>query len=246
MNYFAEHIKDLSDRSEKRGIYTFSPFLTLDEQSVLISMKKELCLFTLFGGADGCERVRARFGSPEELGYEQPFPISCIGISPLNERFSDEMSHRDILGAVMSLGLERSQIGDIAVNGKRGFIFVNSDKAEYICGELKKIRHTDVKCAVCEFDSSETLRKTEKITVIAASQRLDCIVGAVYNLSRSDTSELFASNRIFINGKLITSPSAHPQSGDTVSVRGKGRFVTLGEAAKTKKGRSVLDIEVFV
>ena len=246
MNYFAEHIKDLSDRSEKRGIYTFSPFLTLDEQSVLLSMRKELCTFSTFGGTDGCERVRARFGSPDELGYEQPFPIVCIGISPLNDRFADDLSHRDILGAVMSLGLERAQTGDIAVRGKRAYVFVNEDKAAYICGELKKIRHTDVKCAVCEFDPSEPLYKTEPMTVIAASDRLDCIVGAVYNLSRGDASELFASNRIFINGRLITSPSARPQNGDIVSVRGKGRFVTRGETAKTKKGRAVLLIEKYI
>lgn len=245
MNYFTEHMKDLSDRSEKRGIYTFSPFLSLDEQSALHSMKKELCEFTLFGGTDGCERVCARFGSPKELGYEQPFPIACIGISPLSERFADELTHRDILGAVMSLGLERSQTGDIAVRGKHAYIFVNENKAEYICGELKKIKHTDVKCAVCEFDPSEPLCKTEEMTVIAASERADCIVGAVYNLSRSSVAELFAAKKVFINGSLA-SPSAHPQNGDIISVRGKGRFITRGETAKTKKNRTVLAIEKYI
>lgn len=246
MNYFSEHIKDLSDRSKNRGIYTFSSFLTLDEQSVLLSMKKELCTVTFFGGTDGCERVCARFGSADDLGYEQPFPIACVGISPLNDKFADELSHRDVLGAVMSLGLERAQIGDIAVRDKRAFVFVNDGKAEYVCENLTKIRHTDVKCHICEFDPSEPLYKTEPQTVITASDRLDCVIGAAYNLSRSDVGELFESGRVFINGREVRSPSSHARSGDIVSVRGKGRFVMRGETARTKKGRTVILIEKYV
>lgn len=246
MEFFAEHIRDLSEASENRGIFTFSHFLTLDEQSVLLSMSHSLCPFSLFGGAEGCERVIARFGSPQELGWEEPFPIACVGITPKNERFADELSHRDVLGAVMSLGLEREQTGDIAVVGKHAFVFVNAGKADYICSELTKIKHTDVRCEITEFDAEEPLYKTEACSVIASSDRLDCVACAVYDLSRSAALPLFEGGRVFINGRVCQSPSAHAKIGDIVSVRGRGRFRFLGETARTKKGRLVLLIEKFV
>lgn len=246
MDCFPEHIRDLSERSERRSVFVFSQFLTLDERSVVIAMEKELCPVSFFGGTPGCERVMARFGSSDEFGYEEPFPIVCIKLSPLNKRFAEELTHRDILGAVMSLGLVRSQIGDIAVSGDRAFLFTVSDKAEYICTELKRIRHTDIKCAVTEFDENEPLYKTEPKTVICASDRLDCIVAAAYNLSRTVSGELFEGGRIFINGRQILSPSARPKTGDIVSVRGKGRFVYRGVSAETKKHRFVTELEMYV
>lgn len=68
---------------------------------------------TLYGGREEAERKILRFGSEAELGYEQPFPICCIRIRPLSAKFADKLSHRDYLGALMNLGIERSTIGDI-------------------------------------------------------------------------------------------------------------------------------------
>lgn len=242
---FPQHIKDLSKRAESRNRFVFSDFLTPDEQSTVLSFKKELCEVSFFGGVDGCERVMARFGSVSEMGYEVPFPIATIKISPLNIRFAEELTHRDCLGAVMSLGLERSQIGDIVMRDKCCYMFVCENKSEYICNELKKIRHTDIQCEITSFDDSEPLFKTLTKTVIISSDRLDCVISGVFNMSRSDCSALFEGGKIFVNGRQILSPSFRPDDGDTVSVRGHGKFIFHTPTTQTKKGRLVVDIEIF-
>ena len=96
---------ELADKSYMQNIFTFTGFLSLAEQECLYrSMEeKHFRQFALWGGSEGCERQMARFGSPEELGYEEDFPIVLIKISPLMEKFADALTHRDFLGAVMNL-----------------------------------------------------------------------------------------------------------------------------------------------
>ena len=114
-NIFLNHLKDLSKKSEMNYRYTFTQFLSLDEQSMLKSIERELYSFTLFGGLNNCERVMARFGSPDDFGYEENFPITCLKAEPILKKFADDLTHRDFLGALMNLGIERNNIGDIIV-----------------------------------------------------------------------------------------------------------------------------------
>ena len=102
-NIFLNHLKDLSKKSEQNYRYTFSHFLSLDEQSILRANEKELYKHTLFGGCEKCERVVARFGSPDDFGYEEDFPIVCLKAEPVLKKFADELTHRDFLGAIMNL-----------------------------------------------------------------------------------------------------------------------------------------------
>ncbi|MGI6150482.1 MAG: YlmH/Sll1252 family protein [Christensenellales bacterium] len=91
---------------------------------MLVSMKKELALpLSLFGGTVDCERRVARFGSEEEFGFSEPFPISCVGVSAVAARFGAVLSHRDVLGAILGLGVDRSILGDIAVQKDTAFVF---------------------------------------------------------------------------------------------------------------------------
>ena len=134
------HIKDISLRAERSGRYFFTSFLTPAQQSYIESMKRELCSFKFYGGAELTERNMARFGDENEIGWEQDFPITVFKVSPLNAKFSDSLTHRDFLGALMNLGIERDQIGDIAVKDNEAYIFVtdkDGKKVEY--GETKMV-----------------------------------------------------------------------------------------------------------
>ena len=105
---------ELSARAERRGVYTFTPFLDLAQQSVLRAMERRLPLPPLwFGGYDGAERQLACFGRPEEVGAPPAPPIVCLQVKAKNERFARALGHRDLLGAVMALGVKRELIGDI-------------------------------------------------------------------------------------------------------------------------------------
>ena len=66
-----------------------------------------------FGGIPDCERQMACFRPDTERDADVPFPIVCLRIRPKSARFSEALSHRDFLGALLHLGLERDSIGDI-------------------------------------------------------------------------------------------------------------------------------------
>lgn len=242
---FEGHIKDLSARAEKSGRYTFTAFLTPDEQSAVIAMKRQIGRFELFGGADMTERCIARFGDKDELGWEQDFPIKIIRVCPINEKFSDALTHRDYLGALMNLGIERCEIGDIAVKNNSAYIFVTDKMAEYVCDKLSKVKHTNIKCEIVDGTPEGELYTLEEKTVTVSSMRVDCIIAGVFNLSRGKAQEMIEMQRVFVNGASVGSGAKDIAENDRVSVRGYGKFVLQSIDGTTKKGRSVIKVGVY-
>lgn len=231
-----KRFEELRQRSFGQSRWLFTDFLNMNEQSLLLMTQKEG--FCLFGGYEGAERQIAAFGSKEEFGYEEDFPIACIKTSPLQKKFSDELTHRDFLGSVLGLGIKRETVGDIIVKENEGYIFCLEPMADYIIDNLYKIKHTDVKCKRVD-RLPEILKKemTER-EIVLASARLDAAVGGVYNLSRSIASELVKGGKVFVNSKLTENPSFTLKEGDAVSVRGYGRFIWVGIYGETRKGRA--------
>ena len=115
-----KRLSELADRSYSKGQFTFTQFLNMAELSVYYEIGKTLNYAkpSVYGGYEGAERAVVRFGNPEELGYEEAFPIDLLEISPVAEKFADDLTHRDFLGALMNLGIERELLGDIIVTGK--------------------------------------------------------------------------------------------------------------------------------
>ena len=140
---------ELSRTADMGGYFTFTDFLGLAEQSALNEVKKELrSSFTAFGGASGTERVIVRFGNADEIGYECDFPIVCLKISPKAPKFADRLTHRDFLGALLNLGIERAVLGDIAIIDNSAYLFAKDTIAEFIRDSLERVKHTDVKVEI--------------------------------------------------------------------------------------------------
>lgn len=230
-------------RSYNRGIFVYSDFLNMYEQDLLFSSINTS--FTLFGGFLNAERQIAVFGNEEEFGYSPDYPVSCILVSPLMQKFADDLTHRDFLGSVLGLGIKRETVGDIMIKENEGYIFCLSSVADYIIENLKKVRHTSVKCElVTEVPEQVNPEFHEKIIVIS-SERLDAIIAEVYNLSRSESNSLFTAKKVFVNNKLTENNSHKIKVGDTISVRGFGRFIFSGVLQETRKGKLRAKVEVF-
>ena len=244
-SFFIDHMRDLAQRSEAKCIYTFSNFLNSEEINELQKNRNSLVSFTLFGGTDGTERQMVRFGREEELYYDEAFPIVCIKIEPLNKKFADTLSHRDYLGSIMNLSIEREHIGDIVIKEESAFVFVTTKMSAYICENLTKIKHTSVKCEECEFEATDSLFTLEEKDIIASSLRADCVICAVYNLSRSTAQSLFDGKKVYINSVLTENSSKSLKENDTVSVRGFGKFIFRKIFSQTKKGRLKLRISIY-
>jgi RNA-binding protein YlmH len=238
-----KRFKELENRSYNRGVYEYSDFLNIYEQDLLF--RNINTSFSLFGGYENAERQIAVFGNEEDFGYSPSYPIVCILVSPLMQKFADDLTHRDFLGSVLGLGIKRETIGDIIIKNNTGYIFCLNTIADFITENLKKVRHTSVKCEkVTETPEEVNPESTEKF-IIVASERLDVIIAEIYNLSRSESNNLFLAKKVFVNGKLTENNSHKIKTGDIVYVRGFGRFNWLGTSGETKKGRLKATVEVF-
>lgn len=240
-------LRELADKSFGQNMFTFTGFLGLSEQDTFWRMEPELkhAGYTLWGGCPGADRQVVRFGSVEELGYEVPFPIVCIHIKPLIAKFADKLSHRDFLGALMNLGIERSTIGDIKVGDKEAYLFCLESIAEYICDNLSQIKHTHVSCRMTEEYAEIPEEEPEMRSVQVSSMRIDAVIAKVYNKSRSDCLELFRAGKVFVNGRLCENNSRLLKAGETVNARGYGKFTATGELRETRKGKLSVEVAVY-
>ena len=239
---------ELAEKSYSRGIYTYTSFLGLSEQQVFHAVEREVSYagYGMEGGAPICDRKMIRFGSPENLGYEEAYPITCLEMLPVTPKFADALTHRDFLGAIMNLGIERSTIGDIFVQNQGGVLFCQQSIAPYLIENLRKVKHTNIKCRIPE--STVTLQGTEpkEVSVTVSSTRIDGVIAKLYNISRSQSLDLFRAGKIFVNGITMENNSYQLKNEDAVTVRGYGKFQYYGLIGGTKKGKERVLLGVFV
>lgn len=255
---FRSRMQDMADASYSKGIPIYSDFLDMYELSILHSMAGEFAgvHYKMYGGYELAERQMAVF-VPEALfcmaettqnegfdlgkAYNRQFPITCLEVQPAHKKFAQTLSHRDYLGSILGLGVNRCKVGDILVKENAygqtmAYVYCCSKIADFFVENLTKVRNTNVKALVCSEPADASIQfKEMKGTV--ASLRADAVIAFAYNLSRSSTLSLFQGQKVFINGKLTESNSALVKEGDILSVRGYGRFLFEQILSVTKKER---------
>ena len=240
---------ELSNRAYQNNIYCFSDFLSLSQQEVLYQAARDKAFapikYELFGGYENCERQMARFGSEADFGYEVDFPIKCIKIEPLAKKFAKEYTHRDYLGSLMSLGIDRKKFGDIFVDGMDAYMYVDDSTADYLLENFVSVGRNAVKCSFSELPDSYKKAALKEVTIQVASPRADAVISKVYNLSRKDTIPYFTEKKVSVNGHIVENNDKLLAAGDTVSVRGFGKFNLISEGGLSKKGKLNLTVEVF-
>ncbi len=242
-----KHFQDLARTAYQRNIPVFSDFLNLNELSIFESIRPDYPSLHLesFGGYDLAERQIAVFRPEAPNFYAEP-PISCLRIRPLQAKFAEELNHRDYLGAVLNLGLERSCLGDILVEEEGAFLFCLSRMADFIRDNLTRIRHTSVLAEKVEPEAFHYEPRFEEVSGTVASVRLDKLLSLAFQASRSSLTGLIEGGRVFVNGRLITSNGYEPKEGDLISVRGFGRFRYQGTKGQSKKGRDYVVLWRYV
>ncbi len=243
MTEIQKRFEDLANRSFERKYTIYSDFLGLSEISELCDVRLSVPV-NLWGGFSDAERVVACFGDREYYKDNKDFPINCIMIEPVNQKFADTLSHRDFLGSLMGLGIRREMLGDIIINENCGYLFAIDSICDYIIDNLTQVKHTTVKCSLVDEIPQNALPIPERNEVIVSSERLDVLVSAVYNLSRSKAQVLFNQEKVFING-AVKSSSFVAKTGDKISVRGYGRFIYNGVLRHTKKDRCVVEFLIY-
>lgn len=249
-----KHFIDLSRQAYHRNIITYSDFLNLNEQNILHSIPKDR-LYTgviVFGGYDFAERQMAAF-IPDALSLRDikdldifQSEISVLHISPLNKKYSEALSYRDYLGAILNLGIERGMIGDILITDSEAIVFVKMQMQEFLTENITRIRHTSVLATIDELTDFHYSPRYEEIKGTVASVRLDSLLSVAFSSSRSKLSGLIEGGKVFVNGRLITSNAYQVKEHDIISVRGMGKFEFIETLAFTKKKRIYVLIHKYV
>ena len=240
-----KRLQELYDQSASSSVFLFTDFLSPADASLAYETGSEKYI-TGWGGSPHCERVMIRFGNADEFGYEMPFPIRILHITPLNKKFADKLTHRDFLGSLMNLGVERSVLGDIIVKENEAYVFVAERMSDYIKESLFKVKHTDISCDILDELPEYAGPVLKEESIIASSDRLDGIISKIFHLSRSASKEKFMKAEVFVNGKMCQNPAFIPKEGDTISLRHFGKCIFKGISHETKKGNVAMIIERYV
>ncbi len=246
--FIKKRLYELAEKSYGSSIFTFTDFLGLEEQSAFAEIRPHIrgIKYRAYGGAVGASRIMLRFGDEDELGYSIDFPIKILKASPKSQKWADKLTHRDILGALMNMGIERSFIGDIVIKDNEAYIFVHERIADFIKEGLTRAKHTDLIIEEAVQLPEGELFSTEPRTVQCQSPRADAVIAKLFSLSREESLGYFKRGLVFIDGKLCESASRELKNGETVSVRTKGRFIFRGSTGLSRKGKMNLALELFV
>ena len=240
------HLVDLCRRAEKTGLWVYSGFLSLAEQQAFRQAPVSRGLdFHFWGGSEWAERRILAAGSEDAMGFPADYPLSLLSLRPASEKYGEELTHRDYLGAVLNLGIDRELTGDILVQGKHAWMFCLDSAADLICGGLTRVRHTTVITERAPGDAPPPEPSLEPLSLNVASERLDAIVAGLTGLSRARASELFPAGKVHINGQPVADGSKTLTPGDLLSVRGYGKVIYDGIRRETKKSRLVVALRKF-
>ncbi len=148
----------------------------------------------------------------------------------------NNIKHPDVLGALLNLGLERNDIGDIYVGDEIcEFVVLNKDK-DFVKFNLSKIKNERVNIDFKK-DNILNLQKIDYIENrgFVSSLRLDNIVSEFINLSRSKAKILIERRLVKVNYQIIDNPSKIIDENSLISIRKEGRFIFDKVIGKSKK-----------
>jgi len=231
------HLMDLCRKNDRTGLWQYSGFLTPAEQDDFLRCPEatHYC-FQLTGGYEAAERKILAAGD-EEISGEPDVPIRVVAIRPKSEKYAEALTHRDYLGAILGLGIERSLTGDILTRDHQAWVFCLASAAELLVSSLTQVRRTTVVAEITSPDLPELAPRFAPLRLNIASERLDAVCAAFTGLSRGQAEKLFATEKVYVNGRNVTDKSTRLQAGDILSVRGFGKAVYDGIEHETRKNR---------
>lgn len=253
-----EHIKDKDQHLVLRKVLDMLErvieYYSIEHTDFLDPYQRKLCYsflnrfqdvsFIEEGGLENAERKSIILYPSYINRNEIESPIQVLRIDG-SFKFR-ELTHRDFLGAVMSLGIKRDKIGDILIHKNYGNIITFKEIADCIKYNLDMINKEPV--SITEAEAFELIEVEEEFTeksLTISSFRLDVFVSAVCNLSREKSSSLIKNGYVKVNWQTIDSISKEVHEYDMISIRGFGRTKISNILGKTKKDRYKVVVKII-
>ena len=238
-----------------------SKFLTPKEQVVakeIIEKSGMSASAFFYGGYDGSERNRL-FVLPEymALGEYTKASLDKARLDVVNESVCavkitgsgyKRLTHRDYLGSLLALGLEREVIGDVAVlDDFSAVVFCDGKIAEFIVSELKKIGNDKIRADMTTVASDFSYEpQSLAVSDTVASARLDCVVASLAGLSREKAQYAVKGGSVTLDYFTADECDEPVIEGSVISVRGIGKFKIVSLSETTKKGRLRLVAKKYI
>ena len=239
-----KRLRELALRCAHSGITRYTRFLEpamLDD--VRAAAGKNGVNAAFWGGYPDAERVMAAFhdGVPPEPGE---WPIRTVRIT-WNAKFAHP-EHRDLLGAVMGLGMERDAMGDIAMGMWRdapcAWLFVTPEMADYVASNLEGAGRASVKAEVTDDFPAISPPEGSELRVTVQNPRLDAVLAAGWRLSRAEAQRLMAAGMVKLNHVVNLHADARVEKGDLISARGHGRIRVMDMPGESRRGRTIVTL----
>ncbi len=255
-------LDDLCGRGE-RGEAAVSSYLTPREAKyarVRLSAHIRAGTAVLWGGYPEAERVRAvilpdyveGLVDPEALALDPVSALRGAGLDDLSDVLGEavcpvlvkgsgfrELSHRDYLGSVLGLGLQRDAIGDILIpDAHSAILFTDTRVGGFLTTALTKVATDTVKVSrLPEGTPLGGTRRLQAISDTVASERLDCVVAALCNLSREKAQMAVRAGLVELDYEAVEACDTTVEAPAVISVRGFGKFAVHSFDETTRKGR---------
>ena len=175
--------------------------------------------------------------------YENSFPMKLIKIQNTS-KFSS-LNHKDFLGGILSLGIERNKIGDLLVDKNSCYVPVYEEIENFIIYNIDKISR--VVCTAEVIDSFEFLPKVnfKEEIILVSSLRIDGVVSKITNVSRSKATTMIEQGQVLINYVKIKDKSYELKGEERITIRGFGKFILGNSIGNSKSGRIKVIIKKY-
>ncbi|GAA0444590.1 MAG: RNA-binding protein [Bacillota bacterium] len=236
---FIDQVMSWKEQVERSFQQRLTDFLDPREQQImdmLIGSKGDEVKLAYHGGNPYVERKRVVIAPFYDTIQADDFQLTLLQAS-YQSKFVN-VTHSDIMGAFLSLGIKRKKLGDIYVDNGLIQIVVADEIASYVKTNLLSIKTT--KITLEEMPLSEFKRKQmnwEESDCTVSSLRLDTLVKEIYRISRKDAVSYINKSHVKVNFKVIEDVKFLLQEGDLLSLRGKGRSKVVQIRGKTKKDK---------
>ena len=234
-------IEDKRVQCEERCMMTHTGFLDMRQAAEAAAFVKGSDAL-LWGGYEDAERriciFLPEYMTEEDIMTGDDCPL-CILRVTLPKNGGGKLSHRDYLGSLLALGIDRSVAGDILVRPDGADIIVLKGMADYLqrnySGAGRTVFAKSETLPLSELDPGvqETYEKRDTV----ASLRLDGLVASAFNLSRGKAQEAIKQGLVSLNSFPADKPDMAVEEGSRLVLRGMGKAVLSNIGGTTRKDR---------
>ena len=234
--HFVRRIEDMA-KAAAGGRARCTRFLSDREQALASAVLARFdAVYGLWGGYDGAERMILCIGTQQA---QDAVDIQCVQITPYPAAAA--LEHRDYLGALLGLGIERACIGDIVPQEAGVCAFLVPAAARLAVDELREVGRFSVHTMLCSApDGAAAQPQRHMRTASVASLRLDAVLAAMLQASRTQAVQCVRSGAVAVNHVPVQSTHAEVFENDIFSVRGHGKYKLCEVGGKSRKGRTII------